>query len=139
MSTTYGAFNKMNCTWPLTDSGHGWQRAALVDRIEAALMHLLRTPRGSIIHDLDYGTDYYRLKNQGISLNYDDPSTIPFHELAKNQIAKYVPDIVVTELTFVPSTQDPEAFKLSVRWQIPAPATGRAKEFATPRTTTVSV
>lgn len=82
---------KKNCAWPLQRAHNGWKRVSQAQRAEAALRHLLRTPRGSYYSRPDYGISLYKYRTQGVPESQQDVILADIRRAA----AEEIPDITV--------------------------------------------
>lgn len=82
---------KRNALWPLRRGSKGWRTGTIAERYAAALRHLVRTPKGSIVTAPDFGTEIHLLRTQGIS---GDDEALQAAEL-QEAISRYIPDITL--------------------------------------------
>ena len=93
-TTTTAPWHKANCIWPVQRGPAGWVRKTLATRLEAAIRHLMLTPRGSLTVDPHYGTSIYKLRTQPVS---DEKAQLIKAEMA-DALARYAPDVVLHSL-----------------------------------------
>jgi hypothetical protein len=133
--TTSVAYSKQNCLWPLRNAGKGWVRSTLVERFDSAVWHLVRTPRGSLLVDMLYGTDFEKLRTQGM------PTTVMV-EIVQGQISegfsRYIPDLLLNFVQVDPDPSDDEHTIVSVSWAIQGAVQDQHGELAQPKTTAVN-
>ena len=130
--TQYSPYTKQNCTWPVRTGSKGWQREKLAKRFEAAVKHLVRTPKGSLYMDPEYGTELYKLRTQTVS---DDEVGVQRPFLAQ-QFARYLPDLILTDLQ-ISMDHEHEKLTISVYWIIRGAERAMHGDLADPKKTTV--
>ena len=144
MSQIVPVSRKRNALWPLTRTTKGWKTGILSERYRAALHHLWRTPRGSLPWQPEYGTLIYRFRTQ--SFNSVDVAVL--QEDLRQATAKWIPDISILEIKFVPGelvSESDEQLQIHCAWGIPdatdfdGRATGQPRFAFGPVTQTISV
>lgn len=108
------AFAKENCTFPVRLGAQGWQRAKLLGRYDAAVRHLVRTPKGSILWDLRYGTLFEKYRTQ--PYNQDD-AAILLQDLAEG-FKRYLSDLILLGLDASSVPDDEERIVWEVSWEL---------------------
>jgi len=111
--TGTGAYHKRNLVFPLQRSGRGFRQAVLIERFEAALLHLAATKKGAYYGDPNYGTIVYRLRTQDMTEALRQAAL----ESLRYGAGVYIPDIQVHDLK---SEIDDDLHKntLSIFWTI---------------------
>jgi hypothetical protein len=91
-----------------------------------------------LLTDPDYGTVFYQLQNQGISLDKTTNDAI-FGAALKSGITKYIPDVNIINVSYGPSPLDFKRLEIIIEWTIKA--SGRSQQFGPvqPRLTSVTL
>lgn len=92
----------------------GWELLVLALRFEAAVRHFIRTPKGSLWRDLNYGTTVYLLRTQGMVP--DDEKPMLFEDIQRG-FSRYLPDLRLHELSVI-ADQENERRGVAVVWTI---------------------
>jgi len=127
-------YYKRNCTWPLARSQNGWSRVTLVARAEAALHHLMVTPRGSYYADPDYGVSLYKFRTQGISISTQAVIMADIRRAA----AKYIPDIAIEYADMLMIDSD-HRLEVTISWSFRGGVPNWHKELGGSKKLTVSL
>jgi hypothetical protein len=107
------AYHKQNLAWPLAWYGSRIKVARLIERLESGLHHLVMTPKGSFWFDLNYGTNAYLLRTQGM----DGGRIAAVLADIRLGAANYLPDAIVHNLTSQ-ITEDEHKLQLGVIWGV---------------------
>ncbi len=118
---TQAAYYKANLVLPIILGSIGFKQAVLLARFEAAVRHLLATPEGSYLVDPDYGCTFERHRGQMMN-----ETTLSFlKEETKRKFAKYIPDIVLSDLAVDVSEYEDEQLKVTAIWTLRSADTAR--------------
>ena len=103
-----------NLAWPVAWTASRHKVVRLWTKVEHAIRHLVRTPKGSLLVDPDYGTLWYRLRTQGIT---DEDAIIEVEDL-RQQMARYIPQamLVDTEIDF---DREQQHLGVWISWVLP--------------------
>lgn len=128
------AYHKTNCLWPLRASGSGWITAMLLERFDAAVYHFVRTPRGSLYSDPEYGTDLYQLRTQQIG----QEETQIQRATMGGGFARYLPDLMLLQLELEQDGEN-EALTARIIWKIKSAVDTMHGNLAKPQQTLVTI
>jgi len=129
-----GAYHKQNISWPLVWTGSSFARAMLATRYEAAIRHLLMTPRGSLWYAPDYGSMVSELRTQGMNR---DKISMTLAAL-RQACTRYIPDVQIVDLT-VEIQDDEQKLRIVAIWLIRDATPGLHGELADRKATTVLI
>jgi hypothetical protein len=131
---THTPYHKKNVVVPVRRSGGKWVRKVLAERYEGAVYHFLRTPKGSLLVDPDYGTTFYQKRGQVVT---SDDLEVWKVEVAMG-FTKYLPDLLVSDLSVDMDHAD-EELTITVTWVIRGATDAMHGKLAGPKKTTVLI
>jgi len=125
---------RLNCTWPLVRGGKGWARAGLIDRCQAALKNLLRTPVGFYPWSPSYGTSLYKLRTQSVCR---EDAGLVRSELSQT-LNTWIPEITFANVE-LDMDQANKRLIVTVTWMLPAAVSSPMPVSTGPYKTTVRI
>ena len=127
-------YHKQNATFPLKSGHRGWYLASKIRRYTGAVYHFLRTSKGGLYGDPEYGTTFYTRRAQTVS---DTHVEIWRVELGSG-FAAYLPDLLFHNIE-VSMDGANETLTVKVTWSVRGATTALHGKLAGNKQTTVLI
>ena len=128
------SYHKRNWQTPLRVLASKFVMVTLAKRYESAIRSLMLTPLSSLYYAPDYGTIFYRMRTQGVSV---DKISMAMAQM-RRAVSLYIPDVQIVDVT-VELQDDQQTLRLVCTWLIRDATANEHGDLANQRQTTVLI